>query len=298
MLSSTWVGVGGTGLLLSFVLVFCSSFASWASVATAISGTSSDVCSLTPDTSSGFYKVLLRISSYSSSCGEGVLSSMWLTSSTVTSTFSSLAIISCTSFSGYCIYSSIEPSTRTSSLLGSISNYLPFWFSKACSSSLRISSTSVDIDSGITGSAVSVLVSCTTGCCCTPSCIGVSGLTSTFSCFLVVSSIAAAGFSITPSSGSTSPASSFSFLATFSYLTDLLRCSANNELATILDARSWSANSSKSLYFIWACWLYLDIIDFLLGWGLPSLSALSVYSCIILSYCSSDKSLNKYPLIS
>ena len=69
MLSSTWVGVGGTGLLLSFVLVFCSSFASWASVATAISGTSSDVCSLTPDTSSGFYKVLLRISSYSSSCG-------------------------------------------------------------------------------------------------------------------------------------------------------------------------------------------------------------------------------------
>jgi len=56
--------------------VFCSSFASLASVATAISGTSSDVCSLTPDTSSGFYKVLLRISSYSSSCGEGVLSSM------------------------------------------------------------------------------------------------------------------------------------------------------------------------------------------------------------------------------
>jgi hypothetical protein len=94
------------------------------------------------------------------------------------------------------------------------------------------------MDSGTTGSTVSVLVSCTTGYCCIPSCIGVSGLTSTFSCFLVVSSIAAAGFSITPSSGSTSPASSFSFLATFSYLTDLLRCSANNEFATILDARS------------------------------------------------------------
>jgi hypothetical protein len=95
------------------------------------------------------------------------------------------------------------------------------------------------MDSGTTGSTVSVLVSCTTGYCCIPSCIGVSGLTSVFSCcFLVVSSVAAVGFSIISSCGNTSPASSFSFLATFSYLTDLLRCSANNELATILDARS------------------------------------------------------------